>query len=89
MRRLYKFVNDSLIELYEISFPMGRTITEYNILLSMSFVLKSDLQRRLKRFLRIESPYFFETISPKHGPAQGTNLKDKSPIFRDFDAFIM
>ena len=89
MRRLYKFVNDSLIELYEIFFPMGRTITEYNILLSMSFVLKSDLQRRLKRFLRTESPYFFETISPKHGPAQEINLKDKSPIFRDFDVFIM
>ena len=89
MRRLYKFVNDSLIDLYEIFFPTGRTTTEYNILLSISFVLKSDLQRRLKRFLRTESPYFFETMSPKHGSAPRINLKDKSPIFRDFDVFIM
>ena len=89
MRRLYKRVNDSLIDLCEISGPMGRTITEYNILLSMRVVLKSDLQRRLKRFRRTESPYFFETMSPKHGAAPGTNLKDKSPIFRDFDVFII
>ena len=84
-----KSVNDSLIDLREIFCLLGRTTTEYNILLSIIIVLKRDLQRRLKRFLWTEAPYFFDTISPRPGLVLGMYLKDKSLIFRDFDVFIM
>ena len=89
MSCLYKSENDSLIDLHEIFCLFGRTIIEYNILLSIILDLKKDLQRRLKRFLRTESPYFLDTTSPIPGPKLGANLKDKSLIFRDFDVFIM
>ena len=68
---------------------LGRTTTEQNILLSIKAVLKRDLQRRLKRFLCIEPPYFFDTTNPRHGLKLKMHLKDKSLIFRDFDVFIM
>jgi hypothetical protein len=68
---------------------LGRTTTEYNILLSIIVVLKRALQRRLKRFLWTECPYFFDTASPNPGLELEMYLKDKSLIFRDFDVFIM
>ena len=51
--------------------------------------LKTDLQRRLKRFLCIAPPYFLETINPREGPPLPTHLNDKSPQVRDFDVFII
>tara|TARA_B100000959_G_scaffold190790_1_gene199461 strand:- start:116 stop:358 length:243 start_codon:yes stop_codon:yes gene_type:complete len=68
---------------------LGRATTEYNILLSIIVVLNRVLQRRLKRFLWTEPPYFFDTTSPKRGLELERHLKDKSLIFRDFDVFIM
>ena len=85
----YKLENDSLIDLRETFCLLGRTTTEHNILLSIIVALKTDLQRRLKRFLRTESPYFFDTTSPRPGLEFEMYLKDKSLIFRDFDVFIM
>jgi len=68
---------------------LGRTTIEYDILLSIIAALKRDLQRRLKRFLCIEPPYFFETTNPRHGFELEMYLKDKSLFFRDFDVCRM
>ena len=81
--------NDSLIDLRETFCLLGRTTTEHNILLSITDVLKRDLQRRLKRLLWTEPPYFFDTMSPRLGLVLKAYLKDKSLIFRDFDVFII
>ena len=89
MSWLYRSANDSLIDLREMFCLLGRTTTEHNILLSIIVVLKIDLQRRLKRFLLTESPYFFDTTSPNPGLELEVYLKDKSLTFRDFDVFIM
>ena len=70
-------------------FDCGRTIMESPEPPSITIDLKTDLQRRLNRFLWTAFPYFLETINPREGPPLAACLNDKSPKDRDFDVFII
>ena len=67
----------------------GRTISAISIPFLISRSRKRDLQRLLKIFRETEFPYFLDTINPNAGGNLGVYLKDKSPINRDLETFIM
>ena len=73
----------------EMSDFLGRTTTEQHILLSTTIDLKADLQRRLNKLRSMAFPYFFETISPISGLELLVYLNDKSPQWRNLEAFII
>ena len=77
------------ISLNDIFCFLGRTISATFMFWCMKILLKRALQRRLKRFRVTASPYCLETIKPKIHEDIGTNLKDKSPMDRDLDIFII